>query len=627
MRKLRLFPVLVAAFLLGLPAAAGAASLSAAFGGGDVFPDRSLVVTIPAASGLTSSRLQLQENAHSVTAATVTPLGAAGANDFGVVLAIDTSPPGGQPLDEAFAAARTLIAQRTGNQQMGIVEFDRTARVTVPISSDGQLIAQEVAVTPTATPGLHLYDGVSLAIEQLAQHRIAAGAVIVLSDGKDGGSQASLAGIARSAAAAHVKIYAVDCCLIRSRIQALRALAAAGNGTYIKATFAGLSHTLTAIESQLTARYLIRYRSDQPFRRLVHVTLSVDGIAGSWTGSYLSPPPPLSSREPLPITPARHTSFWASSLTFLVVAVLSAVLLAFAALIHLMPRFREDLLRRRIRQFTLTHADAPVPEADASLRESRLETWLQRFSWWPRFVEDVDVARIERSPIGVVGVAAAVTTMAALLLAVPLRVPALGLLAYPLSPFITSAIIGHLADRQRRTFSDELPGHLEEVSAAMRGGYSIVASLTSMAKDATEPTKEEFERALADERLGVPLDAALHPISRRMKCSDIEQLALVAALHQKTGGNMAEVLDLIAAGARERAELRRELRALTAQARMSRWILTGLPVALLLLLTLIRPGYVQPLFHTTGGLIALAIATTLVVTGSLVMRMLVPNEV
>jgi tight adherence protein B len=143
-----------------------------------------------------------------------------------------------------------------------------------------------------------------------------------------------------------------------------------------------------------------------------------------------------------------------------------------------------------------------------------------------------------------------------------------------------------------------------------------------MAEDATDPTRREFQSAVADEQLGVPIEAALQPIARRMRCSDIEQLSLVAALNQRTGGNMAEVLDLIAAGVRERAELRRELDALTAAARLSRWIVTGLPPGVLLVFIVIRPAYVRPLFHTAGGTLALCIAAGLVVFGSLVMRMI-----
>jgi tight adherence protein B len=160
----------------------------------------------------------------------------------------------------------------------------------------------------------------------------------------------------------------------------------------------------------------------------------------------------------------------------------------------------------------------------------------------------------------------------------------------------------------------------------MRAGHSVVAAIGSMADQAVDPTRREFQGALIDEQLGLPLDAALRPIARRMACPDIQQLALVATLNQRAGGNMAEVLELIAEGARERADLRREIRTLTSQARMSRWIVTGLPVAVLGLLLLIRPAYLSPLVHTTAGIVVLCVATGMVLLGSFVMRLLVPQE-
>jgi tight adherence protein B len=218
------------------------------------------------------------------------------------------------------------------------------------------------------------------------------------------------------------------------------------------------------------------------------------------------------------------------------------------------------------------------------------------------------------------------TLTTATLLSVLVGSPLVAVPAFVIGPAAVSGIVRVRAGRQRRLFADQLPGHLEAVGSAMRAGHSVFGSIAAMADDATDPTRREFQRAVADERLGGPADAALRPIARRMRSSDVEQLALVAALNQRTGGNMAEVLDVIAAGARERADLRRELRALTAQARLSRVIVTALPVGLLALLTAINPSYVSPLFTTTGGVIVLCIATGLVTGGWFVMRLMVPSE-
>jgi tight adherence protein B len=104
-----------------------------------------------------------------------------------------------------------------------------------------------------------------------------------------------------------------------------------------------------------------------------------------------------------------------------------------------------------------------------------------------------------------------------------------------------------------------------------------------------------------------------------MASDEIEQVALIASLHNRTGGNMAEVLDRVAEGVRERADLRRELQALTSQARLSRWVVTLIPPAVAGAVMVLDPTYMKPLFTTTTGIIMLAVATTLVIIGSLVM--------
>jgi tight adherence protein B len=125
---------------------------------------------------------------------------------------------------------------------------------------------------------------------------------------------------------------------------------------------------------------------------------------------------------------------------------------------------------------------------------------------------------------------------------------------------------------------------------------------------------------IADEQLGVPLDEAMQPMAARMDSDDIKQVALVAALHHRTGGNMAEVLERVADSVRERADLRRELRALTAQARLSRYIVTALPPLVACAIALIDPGYLRPLFHTTAGVILILISLAMLATASRIMR-------
>jgi tight adherence protein B len=132
---------------------------------------------------------------------------------------------------------------------------------------------------------------------------------------------------------------------------------------------------------------------------------------------------------------------------------------------------------------------------------------------------------------------------------------------------------------------------------------------------------------VADEQLGVPLEDAIRSVVQRMENQDFEQVALVASLQRRTGGSMAEVLERVTETIRERFELRRMVQTLTAQGRMSRWIVSALPVGLLAVITALNPGYTQPLFTSTGGRLALLFAAVMVTAGSYVIKRIVDIKV
>ena len=112
-----------------------------------------------------------------------------------------------------------------------------------------------------------------------------------------------------------------------------------------------------------------------------------------------------------------------------------------------------------------------------------------------------------------------------------------------------------------------------------------------------------------------------------MKNDDVEQVALLAELQREAGGNMAEVLDTVVETIRDRFDLRRLVKTLTAQGRMARWILSLLPAFLLVVIGLLNPTYMEPLFTSTIGRFALLFATGMVIAGSLVIKRIVNIKV
>jgi tight adherence protein B len=168
---------------------------------------------------------------------------------------------------------------------------------------------------------------------------------------------------------------------------------------------------------------------------------------------------------------------------------------------------------------------------------------------------------------------------------------------------------------------------LQVIASAMRAGHTIIGALAVVATESPEPTRTEMRRALADEQLGVPLDSALDRVARRMQSREFEQVAVVAGLQREAGGNAAEVLDRVAESVRDRIELRQLVRSLTAQGRLSRWILTLLPPGLAGIIALLDPGYLSPLVDKAAGRAILITAAIMIVVGSLMIKKIVDVKV
>jgi tight adherence protein B len=322
-----------------------------------------------------------------------------------------------------------------------------------------------------------------------------------------------------------------------------------------------------------------------------------------------------------------HHAFWSSTLVLVVVACALPIGLTVALLLS--RRQGRGDVRARVGEFVspaVAPDDAHAGPERLTRMLTRTERSLEGERWWDEFKTKVELARIERPAIEIVYLTAASSVIGAGLLFALTGNPVAALPAFLLGPLATRALVNHRLRRQRIRFSDQLPSHLQELAAAMRAGHSMVSGIAVMADGASEPSRGEFRRVIADEQLGLPLSEALGGVTVRMQAKDMEQVSLVAELHHQTGGNMAEVLDRVAEAVRERAELNRELRTLTAQARMSRWIVTALPPMLLIVINLVNPTYLSPLFETGTGNVLLSAAAVMIIGGSLVLGRIVRIE-
>jgi tight adherence protein B len=530
----------------------------------------------------------------------------------------------GPAIEGAIEAARAFAAHRVGNQVVGIVVFDKTTRVLLRFTKDPAQIQAALAKAPPLANGTHVYDAVMLGVSMLRKAKIAAGSVVVLSDGNDTGSRYSLEDAVAAAKDAHVRVFSVG---LRSRAfdaPPLQRLAAGAGGEYSEAQTAGdLTPIFDILGAKLANEYIIRYRSNAGPNQKVHVAVTVKGYSGVATAGYTAP---LHKGGPTgPFDRSALERFVRSVSGMLAVAFFSAGLIACALQLLIRPRTRG--VKRRLAEFiSLPVIGAKAQEeAKKDLPFHRAEKSFEGMKWWARFKLDLDVARITFPPVQIVFWTAAATVIAVYLLALIGNIVS-GLLGLAV-PLVVRAVIKRRLDRQRQLFAEQLPDNLQVLASALRAGHSLVGALSVVVEDSPEPAKSEFRRVIADEQLGVPLEDAIEVVAVRMDSTDLRQVGLVAALQHETGGNTAEVLDRVAETVRERFELRRLVRTLTAQGRLSRWILTGLPVFLLIIISLLNPDYISPLYTHTGGRLLLIVAAVMVTSGSLVIRRIINIKV
>jgi tight adherence protein B len=609
------------------PAAAAEGGLRLTEAGGTRFPDRSYVLTLPMDMSLDESRVRILENGELVEQLSVVPADEADEGEFGVVLVIDASNSmRGAAIAGAVEAARAFAEQRSSNQLVAILVFNSGSSVLLPFTTDQDDIEAALAQSPALAHGTHVYDAVDAALGLLREAEIAAGSVVVLSDGADTGSAASRADVAARARADGVRVFAVG---LRSRgfdFAALEQLAGEAGGTYTEAaSSADLAHVFDELGARLASEYLVRYRSASTPESDVHVAVRVTGVDGIATSVYTSPSLDATANPPYHHSLAER--FWRSPAGMLTVAAVCALLTGLVLMALLRPRRRT--LRRRMAEFV----SLPVParNEDDNARGTELvlaqaEKSFERTRWWSRFKEELELGEVTIAPIQIVAWTAIATALAAwllfVLLGTPLVVPvALGV------PLIVRTQVKRLVERQRRLFADQLPDNLQVLASALRAGHSLVGALSVVVEDCPEPSRGEFRRVIADEQLGVSLEEAFGVVAHRMANRDLDQVALVAALQQETGGNTAEVLDRVSETLRERFELRRLVKTLPTQGRMSRWVVTFLPVGLLVLITAINPAYMAPLYAHPLGRVLLLVAGLMVVAGSLVIRRIIDIKV
>jgi tight adherence protein B len=588
---------------------------------GAKFPERAFVVSLPGGRALSAGNVRVSENGKSVYDLTVLPASAVSKKTFGVVLVVDASESmAGAPIENAVAAARAFAARRNANQQLALVVFNRTPKVLLPFTTSTPRIDAALAQVPTLAYGTQIYDAVAKAEAMLGDAGIQAGSIVVLSDGADTGSVSKGSDVAAAARRAHVRLYTIGLSSPKFDASTLSSLASEGGGEY---TLAKSTRALAPVFDQLSQRisreYVVRYKSFAGPKTPVKVRVEVAGI-GRGSAAYETPALPVKSVAPYQRSIGQR--FWGSPFLMVILALIVAGMVALFT--FALASTKGIGLPLRMVEFV----SVPGLQKDGHPVQAASDTGehLEETGFWVRFDRSLEIARINTNGVSYITmtvIAAVVAWFLLLLVTGSLWWTLLALFV----PYLSRQFFLRKLAHRRNQFSEQLPDALQVISSALRSGHSFAGALAVVVESSSEPMKSEMQRVVADEQLGIPLEQSLNVVAERMASRDLEQVALVGELQREAGGNAAEVVDRVAETIRERFELRRLIRTLTAQGRMSRWIVSAVPVAIILILQVINPHYLHPMVSTLGGKIALVFAAGLVFGGSLVIKKIVDIKV
>ena len=582
------------------------------------FPERGYVVSVPDAVDLASGSVEVRENGLLVDGVQVDPLASSGLR-FGVVLALDASESmAGAPAAAALESARAFLVHRTETQEVGILAFNGEISVVQSPTRDRRALRSALATQPPLAYGTRIHDALTRSLALLRAAKLSSGSVVLLSDGADIGSIRSLDEVVAAAQKQQVRIFTVGLRSGAFDAEPLRSIADRTGGSYAEARFASeLAEVYEALGAQLAGEYLVRYRSAARPMSQVEVRVEIAGTGGAET-TYVAPTPSLLP----PYHRSRVTTFLLSSSSPYVISLLFGLLVC--SLLLVVTRRPKTTVVDRVQSFATGTLRARRERAVDALRMSAPRT---RYTsgWWAQLERDLEIARMTVTPRQVVGMALG-GTFAIALLAVMLSAPLFVLLGLT-TPLVARTVIRRKLRAIRDAFAEQFPGSLQVLASALRAGHSFNGALGVVVDNAVEPARSELARVLQDDRLGVLPEDAIRKLARRMANRDIEQVALLAELQRTSGGNSAEILDTVVATIRERADIRRLVRTLTAQGRMARWILTGLPVFLTAFLFLFHPDVMTQFFTSGGGQVALMIAAAMVVAGSVVIQRIIDIDV
>jgi len=177
------------------------------------------------------------------------------------------------------------------------------------------------------------------------------------------------------------------------------------------------------------------------------------------------------------------------------------------------------------------------------------------------------------------------------------------------------AYLSVLTSRRKSKFDEQLPDTLQMLTGSMRAGHSLMRAIDASARETDAPMSEELSRIVNETRIGRDLGESMIDVSARTGSEDFAWISQAIEIHREVGGDLAEVLDHVGETIRDRNQIRRQVKALSAEGKMSAAVLMGLPVVLFFALILINAQYAKTFTSTVPGFLMLGAAAVMLTAG------------
>jgi tight adherence protein B len=551
----------------------------------------------------------------------------------------------GPRLAAAKEAAINYVNGLPDDVDIGLVSFNDTVTVDVRPTTDKQAVIGAIGELE-AGRRTALWDAMIAGLD-LANPDLGA-RLLVLSDGGDTVSAATIDDVTSRAAVEGVPIDIVALTPTVSHAQALRTVTSASGGQFLLATdVTGLNQAFDEATGSFGGKVAVSAQVPPDVEasgKFAIVTVTLDDVEFTGTsqlprsealvaegGGTVVPPTTDGSGA----TPDEVIVERAADPSGPILAALLVGLIVITGAVALYSYRRQKTSKLRVEQ-VLWYSDAMTSGVPTSARPDArqggaldgLDEWMSDKSFYPAIDTKLDNAGLSMNVATWLMIRLAAVIGAALLLGLLLGNVLVGLIVGGLLGFFVSGLwLNSRQAARRKAFEEELPDFLMLIASSLRSGLSFQQGLDSSASDGKGEVSRQMRRALREVQMGSVLEPALVRVAERMRSDDLRWTVLALGIQREVGGNLSNILETAAGTIKGRADLRREVQTLSAEGRLSGYVLAALPVGLFLYMFFANRTYVAFFWENTIGWVALGALVILFVLGFIWMRKLVKIEV